>query len=150
MVKGKAFVVVGHSHWGKSRTLRELTNSKRKAWIQLNGFRIFVRRMSNDDIAKGLRDFLRDIDNNDKDIIIITLCPSFDKPERKTKEILELLRNKYTPYFFILKRKYKGHGEILESEINELSSIGRVEILDGKIDDTERAKHLRRYIKRYL
>jgi len=94
MSKGKAFVVVGHSNWGKSRTLRQLTGSKRKAWIQIKDFRIFIRRMSNDDIAKDLKEFLEKIDPNFKRIIIITLCPNFDDPDRRTKEILNLLKDK--------------------------------------------------------
>ena len=44
----KAFIIVGHSNWGKSRTLRQLTGSRRRAWIEINDIWIFVSQISND------------------------------------------------------------------------------------------------------
>ena len=151
MPKGKAFVVVGHSNWGKSRTLRQLTGSKRKAWIRIKDFWIFIRRMSNDDIAKkDLKEFLEKIDPNVKKIIIITLCPNFDDPDRKTKEILNLLKDKYTPYFFVLKQRYGKKVEVLDKEIDALKSIGGVEVIKGAVEDTERSRRLKQFIEKYL
>jgi hypothetical protein len=150
MPKGKAFIVVGHSSWGKSRTLRQLTGSKRRAWIQIRDVWIFIRRMSNDDIAEDLRRFLDKIDPNVKKIIIITLCPNFDDPERKTKEILKLLKDKYTPSFFVLKRRYNANDEVSDKEITALKSVGVVEVINGKVEDTERARKFKQFVEDHL
>lgn len=150
MPKGKAFVIVGHARWGKSRTIRQLTGSKRRAWIHLKDIPIFVRRMSNDDIAKDLRKFLDEIDPDVKKIIIITLCPNFDNPAKETKKILELLKNKYVPFFFVLKRRYSKDDEISDGEIRALKSVGSVKVLNGKVEDAERAKQFRRFVEQHL
>ena len=150
MPKGKAFVIVGHSNWGKSRTIRQLTGSKRRAWIQLKDVWIFIRRMSNDDIAEDLRKFLDKIDPNVKKVIIITLCPNFADPDRKTKEILRLLKDKYTPFFFVLKRRYTTDSEVSDDEISALESVGDVEVLKGKVEDAERARSFKRFIEQHI
>ena len=105
MSKGKAFVIVGHNDWGKSKTLYQLTHKVWQVkWIEIKSTWIFIKRMSNDDIADGLYDFLNKIEIDVKKNIIITLCPNFNDPDRRTKKILNLLCNKYIPYFFVIKK----------------------------------------------
>jgi hypothetical protein len=148
----KAFVVVGHSNWGKSRTLRQLAGgSRRRAWVLLNGeIWIFIRRMSNDDIPDDLLDFVRRLDANKKAIIIIALCPDFDDNSKKTQLILDLLKKKYSIFFFVLKKKYDGDDEISDAEISSLRKYGQVEVFNSKSEDTVRAQSLRRYVENNL
>lgn len=146
----KAFIIVGHSNWGKSRTLRQLAGSPRRAWIEVNGIWIFVKRMSNDDIPQSLIDFLKNVDPNAKAIIIIALCPNFDDPSRKTDLILKLLKDKYTSYFFVLKKRYSNNDEVTAAEIQALRSFGTVQVLEQRVEDTVRAKAFRTFIASQL
>lgn len=150
MSKGKAFIVVGHSNWGKSRTLRQLTGSKRRSWIQLKDVWIFIRRMSNDDIAEDLLKFLEKIVPEEKNVIIITLCPNFADPERKTNEIIRILNDKYTPFFFVLKNRYSNDAVVSEEEISTLKTVGFLEVLLGKVVDSERARSLKKFIEKHI
>jgi hypothetical protein len=46
----KIVFVVGHERWGKSKTLRSLTNGNiHRRRIIISGTEFYVRRMSNDD-----------------------------------------------------------------------------------------------------
>ena len=146
----KAFIIVGHSNWGKSRTLRQLTDSPRRARIEINGISIFVKRMSNDDIPQSLINFLKKVDPNAKGIIIIALCPNFDDPSRKTEQILKLLKNKYTPYFFVLKKRYLHDEEVTHAEIQALRSFGTVWVLEQRAEDSARANAFRTFIESHL
>jgi len=150
MPKGKAFVIVGHWNWGKSRTLRQLSDGRRPGWIEIAGTRVFVKRMSNDDIPKSLADFLKKIDPEIKVIIVIALCPNFHEPYAKTEAILKLLVAKYTPYFFVLKKCYSRSEEVTEAEIRALRAIGTVEVFQRRAEDTVRAKALKHLIKSHL
>lgn len=145
----KAFVVIGHSNWGKSRTLRQLAGgSRHRAWILLKGgIWIFIKRMSNDDIPDDLLAFVRRLDPNKKVIIIIALCPDFENSSKKTQLILDLLNKKYSIFFFVLKNKYDGDDQISETEINTLRKYGKVEVFGPKSEDTIRAQSLRRYVE---
>ena len=150
MKKGKAFVVVGHSHWGKSRTIRSLTGSTHIGWFELDDLTIFIRRMSNDDKPDSLVDFLKKIDPGLKPIIIIALCPNFDDRNRKTKGILRLVGKKYVPYFFVLRQRYSRRcgktEEVTHKEIGTLRSIGRVKLVRGRLPDYLRARALKEFM----
>ena len=95
MPKGKAFIVVGHRHWGKSSTLKALTNGNvHDDSIEIDGRSFFIRRMSNDDDSEGLVEFAKGLKPK-IDLLLMTLCPAFDKPERMTNEVLELLHAQF-------------------------------------------------------
>ena len=69
--KGKAFIMVGHSSWGKSKTLNALTsNSYSIRFINICGFNIFIKRMSNDDIFYKLFEYIKSFNPKEKPFII--------------------------------------------------------------------------------
>ena len=74
MAKNQAFLVVGHRHWGKSTTLRALTNGQR-GWLVLEGKRFFVRLMSNDNVPDSYEDFISALDPAKKPLVIMAYCP---------------------------------------------------------------------------
>ena len=59
MNKGKAFLVIGYANWGKSRTLKELTNGNVHVRNMLiGGKRFLIRRMSNDDYSENYKEYI--------------------------------------------------------------------------------------------
>src|ERR1039457_6447625 len=113
----KAFVIVGHAHWGKSETLKSLTDDNyRYHWIEIKDKWIFIKRMSNDDDEKKLRDFIKK-NTMDKDTLILTFCPSFEKGKKGHEILKSLINKKFKLYFFILKNKYGTDETISDDEI---------------------------------
>jgi len=152
MKKEKAFIVVGHSNWGKSKTLCSLTEEIwQKKYINIKGYEIKIKRMSNDDISfKEVIDFLNKLDSKKNPVIIITLCPNFVDKSKGTIEILDLLLTKFKPYFWILKKSYNSTQEVKDEEIDRLRKYGCVEVFT-KVDDSNiRAKEFRRFIENNL
>lgn len=146
MKKGKAFIIVGHENWGKSRTLYSLTKSHHKGWFEIHGIWFFIRRMSNDDKPKELLTYVKNTVPTTKPFIIITLCPSFKVAWKNTTKILQILESKYELFFLVIKKKYINSEEISEDEINNLKKYGIIEIIENKIEDIKRAKRLQRFI----
>jgi hypothetical protein len=151
MEKGKAFVLVGHSDWGKSRTLQRLISPKKYGWWEYKpGVGIFVKTMSNDDIVDSLVNFAKNTTPTIKKIIIIALCPDFENPEKKTEVILDILKEKYELSFFVLAGKYDQTAQVLPGEIESLKKYGTVRSLNKPMEDTERAKEFRALIDSVL
>jgi hypothetical protein len=146
MEKGKAFVVVGHSNWGKSKTLRSLTEE-----IYIKGYKIKIKRMSNNEIPfKEVIDFLNKLDSKKNPVIIITLCPNFVDKSKGTIKILDLLLTKFKLYFWVLKKRYNHTQEVEDGEIDRLRKYGCVEVVT-KVDESNiRAKKFRRFIENNL
>lgn len=120
-MRKKAFLVVGHSNWGKSWTLRKLTNDNvRQTRISINEQGFFIRRISNDDNPDSLLKFAQKGIHNKGNNVILTFCPNFEKKE--SKEILELLNPHFELHFFVI--KYQQHpkkdGVVSDTEIKEL------------------------------
>jgi hypothetical protein len=148
----QAFILVGHSNWGKSQTLIKLTNDKHQIRNhEINNKRIFIRRMSNDDNEKGLLNFVKTkLDSKNK--IILTFCPSFAKKDSKAEEILNALNQDFILFFFVLKNKYGKHKgkTITNNEIQQLNNFGKSEVLAGIKESVERAKKFEDFIKNNL
>lgn len=152
-MKKKCFFLVGHSNWGKSYTLVQLTGgSSRVKHTIINGTSIFVRKMSNDDDSRKLLNFVKnDIDN--KNNIIIAFCPSFASEERAQNsiEILETLKDKgFESYFFILHNKYNSAEQISADEIEKLKEYGECEVLIGNKISEVRAEEFKKFIINHL
>ena len=147
MKRSKAFVVVGHSNWGKSATLKALTNNSRfPKWIRIKGQDIFVRRMSNDDDPHSLLKFLKR-QRNQLEALLLTLCPEFQEPSRRTLEILKLLDKHFDQIvFWVLKKKYGGTSEVTQNEIRSLRRFGRGVVFSRSAEARVRAAVLRRFI----
>lgn len=155
-MKGKAFIVVGHKHWGKSYTLRSLTRGIHQIRdIEIDGIKLVIRRMSNDDPpADSLVKFVINLDQSSDTHIIITLCPDFES--ELTITILNALKKKYELFFWVMKYNYVGdrpvaRKEIAEKQIERLRGLGKVEVVTTKdVEKDERARQFRRFIKKWL
>jgi hypothetical protein len=146
MSKLKAFIVVGHENWGKSRTLLSFTDERRTRSIIINNLKFIIKRMSNDDFSKGLLDFVLSQTNN----IIIALCPNFNNKERYTNEILKELNARYDCYFWIMKYNWDNTAEISSQEIDILKNYGQIEIVIEHMDSLKRAERFRIFLSNNL
>ncbi len=147
----KAFILVGHSNWGKSETLARLTKEDRyKRHIILDDIAphltAYVRRCSNDDNPVSLTNFATGLGLRIRqDYLIMTLCPNF-RDKVSTEVILKSLSSRYKLYFFILKKKYSGDGEIEGEEIMQLEKYGTY-ILEQNLESEKRAKAFQNFIR---
>lgn len=156
----KAFLIVGHRHWGKSETLRSLTGGNRSIFI--DGIPLSVRRMSNDDIDKDDPEkfwrFTRDLS---EPYVAIAFCPTFDSDPQFTRykldaaTILDALRKHYEIFFWVIKHsqnpKRKRPREIDEPTIERLKTYGTVKIFARKqATPQELAADLKHFIENHL
>lgn len=102
MSKGNIAFLVGHSDWGKSRTLRELTDGvHQKRYVSIGKSMFYIRRMSNDDLFEDYKDFMNSLDPAVRPNVIAALCPVFDEPQNDTASLLRQLSKKgYELFFF--------------------------------------------------
>lgn len=139
MSKGKAFLVVGHKDWGKSSTLRALTDGSRypRTWI-IKSIMFFIRRMSNDDFPASLIELAKRLDPEVTPNVIATLCPTFNdkKALPALLETLNILKRKYKLFFFVLRHKCSNPDlTIPDDETDKLERYGTVDVFQP-----ERAK----------
>ncbi len=144
-----AIVLVGHSNWGKSRSLKALTDDivQFRYW-QIADKTFFIRRMSNDDLSEELKAFIENLSPDEQENVLLTLCPDFDEPLKHTKTNLITLSKKYTVFFFVLQHGYGTNNSISPEEIEKLKIYGEVEVFSKKNAwASTRAKALRNYIE---
>ena len=148
MAKPKVFFVVGHSNWGKSKTLRALTNGNHRVRrTSISGIEYFIRRMSNDDLPesfiKRMTTFRPAIWPN----IIAALCPNFDDPEKQTAEVLKSLQDKgYKLFFWVLQKQY-GTGTIIRpAELSRLRAFGKVELFREIAEADARSRKFKAFV----
>ena len=148
-MKSSIVFVVGHENWGKSKTLRSLTNEDwRKRHVKISGHEFFIRRMSNDDQPKGYFDFMKSLSPEEKELLIAALCPNFERESAQTEEILNILKNKgYKLYFWVIECQFGTNEKIKPEEISKLRSFGEVFVLATKESSDARAKKLKMYIE---
>ena len=149
-MKGKAFILVGHENWGKSQSLKSLTdNNHHVRRIIINGKELLIRRMSNDDQPESLLRRVKKIDPQRRTHVILTLCPNFHNPSRYTVNILNELAEKYELFFWVLKFKYATNKAISEDEIKRLEQYGTVEVFgSGQAESKERVKGFKEFIEK--
>jgi len=148
MSDGRVVFVVGHAKWGKSRTLRALTDRNvHQRRIQIGGAEFFIRRMSNDDRPSEFYDFIRDIRPSQRPDLIVAFCPEFQKAE--TRRCLEQLQQKrYRLFFWILRERYGNGSFVTPDEIASLGEYGPVAVFEsGHTEDHIRARALRSFIE---
>lgn len=145
--KGKAFVVVGHKNWGKSLTLKALTKGNHhERSININGTKLAVRRVSNDDIPLSFLDFVNNLDPNKKPNVILTLCP--DSEIDATIKILDALSEKYRLFFWVIENQYGNGRQITSAEIKGLRRYGDVEVFCEKgAESTRRSQRFRHFVE---
>lgn len=155
-MKKKVFIYVGHSNWGKSMALKELTGgSSRKKITNISGHIVRVRKMSNDDDGQGLLDWIRDIPRINYQSFIIAFCPKFPPvigesttEQNRGLDILLELQKTNELFFFIQKEKYNDStNQISQDEINWMSNYGIVQILSGQNQNSVRATEFENFIK---
>ena len=151
MAKGKAFLVVGHKRWGKSTTLKALTDGNRflRTW-KIGSILFFVRRMSNDDIPDSLIELVNSLDPETTPRVIATLCPTFNDKNALPAllKILDTLKRKYELFFFVLRHKCNNPSvTIPDDEIDRLERYGTVEQFRP---EGARAHKIARFFKRFV
>ena len=144
----KAFILVGHSNWGKSATLKAMTGGKPHIhYHQIADKKFFIRRMSNDDFPEEFRDFCESLDPDTKEYLLTTLCPDFDNQFKYTANSLIILKEKYDLSFFVLKHKYGSDRCVTDQEMNSLEDYGPVYVYDKKSEAKDRAEAFKAYIQ---
>jgi hypothetical protein len=121
MVNPQAFLVVGHSQWGKSKTLWALTNDHR-GWVTLDGKQFFVRLMSNNDVPDSYDKFINSLNPTKKPLVIAAYCP-----EKSPYPLITTLAKKYNVLIWILEHNYADTASITSTEIQNLRQFGNVE-----------------------
>jgi hypothetical protein len=147
----RAFIYVGHSNWGKSFALRVITEGNAyKKTVIIKGLWFWVRKMSNDDKPDELLTAVEAIPESWYDNFILTYCPNHLE-DGQTMEILNILSSSCQLFFFVQESRYSNPSEkIEEHEIAYLRTIGMVEMLKGKHEDSVRANRFRRFITEHL
>lgn len=145
----KVVFVVGHSNWGKSQTLRELTDgSYNVRRTEIAGIEYFIRRMSNDDQPEGFVKRMKGMRPGRWPQILAALCPDFEDREKCTAEVLLTLRDKgYSLFFWVLAKQYGTDARIQANQIAQLRTFGEVEIFEGVAEAAVRAKKFRAYVR---
>ena len=148
MQKPKVAFVVGHAQWGKSKTLRALTNeSYRQRRCLIGGVEFFIRRMSNDDNPKSFVKLMETIDPTVEPNIIAALCPNFQNKEAATEAVLAALRKKgYHLFFWVMVNQYGTNAVIAAKDISRLRTFGKVEVVSGVHEAESMAKKFKRFV----
>jgi hypothetical protein len=152
-MKKKAFILVGHSHWGKSLTLKALT----KGDVRTRHLRIpkinrsmfaYVRRISNDDNEQALLQFSRGLASRIRqDYLILTFCPKIN-PSRNSTTILNALMDTYDLYFYVLWEDYSRERKITNAERAFLQGFAsRISILRGHYEAAKRAEGFAEFVR---
>lgn len=151
---GKAFFIVGHKNWGKSKTLKALSGGRLLRCFSIDSKQFFFRRMSNDDrpdeFFQALRDLLK---SPDKPLVIIALCPTFNDPTKR-QQLIKALRGfsrGYRLFFFVLRFAYHGSRSIKDTELRNLEKFGTVKVLtQSKTGQGKRAQAFKSFIMQNL
>jgi uncharacterized protein YvpB len=152
MAKGnkKVFLLTGHKHWGKSRTLSVKSFAGNKLHIYINETKVIVIKRSNDDIKGKLLNSIKKHLN--KPYIIIAFCANFTGGYF-TVDILDLLKkNGYEIFSFVLSHKYDDPKIMVsDEEINKLKQYSKVEIYSEiKKKDNIRAAEFKKYLEKNI
>ena len=124
----KAFVLIGHRHWGKSRTLRALTGGRLTRRDRIAGRTFRIRRTSNDDLPSEFEDFVCSLQPATDPFVIVPMCPNFGGVQPAAESSLQELVGKYQVFVWVLRQAYGGGRQINQQEIAELTRFGTVGI----------------------
>ncbi len=142
--KGKAFLLVGGKAWGKSSTLRILTERKRAFIIQDIIF--LVKFVSNGDIPTNFEKFENKVDSPNL-ITAFSFCFTRQKALERHLKMVKILAEKYELFFWIMKKNYKDpKNEIPIENIELLRNYGEVFLYDKVEKDYIRAERFKKFI----
>lgn len=155
----KVFIYVGHSNWGKSMALKIITgNNRHKKTVQISGYNVRVRKMSNDDHGQKLLDWVKTFPRQAYDRHIIAFCPKVSPPTGNATpaqliaaDILIELQKTNLIYFFVQEEKYNNpQDKITTTEIGWLNFFGTVHVLHGQNQDNVRAQEFHRFVSQNI
>ncbi|ROZ76595.1 hypothetical protein [Ramlibacter sp. WS9] len=141
--KQQAFFVVGHSNWGKSRTLKAVTgNSVYVRHMSIGGRGFAIRRRSNDDIDTApWAARIAALQSAGHAHLLLALCPT-----APAAPVLRRLARAYDLYFWVMKDKFRGTGQISPAELAFLRGFGKVSVFSGQHQAPVRARALTNFI----
>ena len=151
----KVFIYVGHSNWGKSMALKIITgNNSRQKTVQISGYNVRVRKMSNDDHGQKLLDWVKTFTRQVYDRHLIAFCPKVTPltgngtaAQLIAADILIELQKNNLLYFFVQEEKFNSpQDKITIAEIGWLNFFGTVHILRGQNQNTVRAQEFHQFI----
>lgn len=148
MSKPKIAFVVGHSNWGKSLTLKALTNGDRyQRRVTIKDVEFLIRRMSNDDLPESFINFMGSVDPASVPAIIAALCPNFEDAQAATESVLVGLRAKgYKLFFWVMEQQY-GTGKVMPAaDIKRLGKYGTVKVFSKNAEAQARARAFRTFV----
>jgi hypothetical protein len=149
LIMKKAFLMVGHSNWGKSETLAHLTkHNRKKKYVEISGEWFFIRRMSNDDNEEKLMTFIESAHKYNCHLII-AFCPTFQAGEKGHK-MLTVLSKDFEIHPFVLMHEYSGTRVIERDEIVELEKYGKCKKYIEQGESTARSIAFKKYINSKL
>lgn len=155
----KVFIYVGHSNWGKSMALKIITgNNSRQKTVEICGYNVRVRKMSNDDHGQKLLDWVKTFPRQVYDHHIIAFCPKVTPANGNATpaqliaaDILIELQKTSLLYFFVQEEKYNdSQSKITASEIAWLDFFGTIKVLQGQNHDNVRAQEFHRFISQNI
>ncbi|MEX3639661.1 hypothetical protein [Paraburkholderia sp. BR14320] len=148
MSKPKIAFVVGHSNWGKSHTLRALTNGSRyQRRLTVKDVEFLIRRMSNDDLPESFIQFMATADPQSIPAIIAALCPNFQDESAATDSVLTELRTKgYRLFFWVMEQQYGTANTMPAGDISRLRKYGTVVVFPKVAEATTRARSFRKFV----
>jgi len=144
MGMGKAFFVVGHEDWGKTRTINKIRKGL-KRYNSVLGNNFWIRGMSNDDKAKQYLHFVNKLNRSEKPLLIAALCPNFHNKKRHTAEIINILKSKYELYFWVMLHKYNYDDIVSDVEIKVLKNTVLLVYILGVIRILLERKYLKSF-----
>ena len=148
----KIVFVVGHSNWGKSKTLKCLTDDSRYVkTYTINDINWFIRRMSNDDYSESYCNFIKNLNTEINPNVIAAFCPNFEEERNEeTIKILNSLKIKgYDLYFWVIEHQFSTKNKMDSFFIDKLKDFGKVEIYSKCEEADLRASALKDFIKKY-
>lgn len=144
-MSGKIFFVVGHSNWGKSKTLKALTTHHQVRYFQIGGVDFFIRRMSNDDYLGEWAELVKGLRPSERPYVIVALCPNDD-----ALKLLEQLRSRYELFFWVLRHSYQDDRSISRKEEASLRTLGTVEVFEERLSAERRAAQFKKFVATYI
>jgi predicted KAP-like P-loop ATPase len=145
----KAFFIVGHKSFGKSKTLVELTGAINSRNFFINDHHFTIQRRSNDDIGDELLDIVKEfVKEAENEFIILAFCPDFDDKQKRSEKIIQtFLEKSFEVYFFVLHKQYGGDEVVKGDELEKLKTYGTVYLYTESTSAKKRAAALKKFIK---
>ncbi len=148
-MRKKIFLYVGHSNFGKSETLKCLTdNISRKKRAEFFGERFIVRKMSNNDNVLSYISFVTSLEITVKDSYIISAF----SPDREKESIYFLKKMSDFAHVHIFVQQYGFNGgEITKEELQDLRSYDEnLEVMTEILAAPVRAQRFLSFIEKHI